>query len=158
MRELRRQLADESATLTAGAELAELLQKLGSQRLLILLQGELGAGKSTLARGFLRGLGHEGAVPSPTYTLVEPYEFPDRTVYHLDLYRLGDADELEFLGIREVLDAIALVEWPSRCPLLFDKADLVIDLLRNGAGREGRFSARSDSGQAIVSALAPVTT
>ncbi len=89
---------------------------------------------------------------------MEPYEFPERTVYHLDLYRLGDADELEFLGIREVLDAIALVERPSRCPSLFDKADLVIDLSRKGPGREARLSAPSEFGQAIVSSLALVAT
>ncbi|MEM7277793.1 MAG: tRNA (adenosine(37)-N6)-threonylcarbamoyltransferase complex ATPase subunit type 1 TsaE [Pseudomonadota bacterium] len=158
MRELTRQLADEAATLGLGAELAQVLQRLGSQRLLVLLQGELGAGKSTLARGFLRSLGHKGAVPSPTYTLVEPYEFTDRTVYHLDLYRLGDADELEFLGIREVLDAIALVEWPTRSPSLFEKADLVIDLARKAAGREACFSARSEFGQTIVSSLGPGAT
>lgn len=158
MRELSCHLADESASKALGAELARALQDLGSRRFLILLQGELGAGKSTLARGFLRSLGHRGAVPSPTYTLVEPYEFSTFTVYHLDLYRLADADELEFLGIREILDAVALVEWPGRCPSLFSKADLVIDLSRKAEGREAHFSAQSEPGQQLLISLSQAVT
>ncbi len=145
-------LADEPATIALGALLAAALPA-DYRGWLILLEGELGSGKTTLARSLLRALGHSGVVPSPTYTLVEPYELERGTVYHVDLYRIADPDELEFLGMDDVREGLTLVEWPERAPTLLEDADLTVRLGYAGAGRRARIEGLSARGAALVADL-----
>ena len=144
--------ASEEAQEWFGAELAAAV----AGECVIYLHGDLGAGKTTLVRGFLRGLGHQGAVKSPTYTLMEPYRVSGRRVYHLDLYRLADPGELEYLGIRDLLGqkAVLLVEWPERGVGELPPADLLIDIeyLRNG--RRLTVTAATERGEKLLSILA----
>ncbi len=137
----RRFLPDAQATRAAGQALARaLLQHPAARPLLITLQGELGAGKTTFVAGLLGELGHDGPVRSPTYTLIEPYELHGRWFHHLDLYRLTDPLQLEELGVRDLLlpGAVLLVEWPERAGSLLSKPDLHIELGYPEQGTEGR--------------------
>ncbi len=119
------------------------------------LQGDLGAGKTTLVRGFLRARGHDGPVRSPTYTLIEPYELASGTVYHLDLYRLGDPEELEYLGLRDLFagDATLLIEWPEQGAGWLPQADLVLAIAHRPAGRDLRIAAHSEPGRKVLRTL-----
>ena len=118
------------------------------------LQGDLGAGKSTLARALLRALGVEGAIRSPTYTLVERYPIPEGEAWHLDLYRIGDVGELDFLGLDEAVATLWLVEWPERAGSALPQADLRIELGSEGQGRVAQLLAGSDEGGAWLARLA----
>ena len=124
---------------------------------IVYLRGELGTGKTTLARGLLHGLGHQGKVRSPTYTLVEPYLLAAGTVYHLDLYRLGSAEELEWLGLRDMLgeQALLLVEWPERGAGVLPPPDLEIHIEYAGDGRLVNLHAASAAGERLLAALDP---
>jgi tRNA threonylcarbamoyladenosine biosynthesis protein TsaE len=119
------------------------------------LQGDLGAGKTTLVRGFLWGRGHEGKVKSPTYTLVEPYELQDGEIFHFDLYRLHDAEELEHIGYRDYFDGsgIVLVEWPEKAASLLDEPDLLIIIKMLADSRSLELQANSPKGQDLLLAI-----
>jgi|TARA_Y100000991_G_scaffold55534_1_gene40585 tRNA threonylcarbamoyladenosine biosynthesis protein TsaE len=123
-------LADEAATVAFGQELSQLIQDRFGNSALVALEGDLGAGKTTLVRGILRALGFSGAVKSPTYTLLEPYNLGGLDLYHFDLYRLESAEELEFVGFEEILDGpgIKLFEWPQRGAGWLPTPDLLVRL------------------------------
>lgn len=169
-----------------GAQLA----KIAIPGTIIYLEGDLGAGKTTLVRGFLRSLGYSGAVKSPTFTVVEPYSLDnnkffnyneleavvkqdnddssvtdsilknshetannhEQKIYHFDLYRLEDPEELEYLGIRDYLDgqAIALIEWPEKGCGVLPKADLTIKITHQSQGRKVELLSQSENGAVIV--------
>lgn len=131
---MQRLITGEEAMLAAGAALA---RGCPPGPLVLYLVGELGAGKTSLARGFLRGLGYAGPVKSPTYTLLESYEAAGRIVHHFDLYRLVESDELEFIGLRDCLvdDAVLLIEWPARGGTHVPSPDIVLRLDHAGDGR-----------------------
>ena len=142
-------LPSEQATEQLGRALAEALPDV----CVIYLRGELGAGKTTLVRGLLRALGYTGSVKSPTYTLVEGYEVAGRQVFHFDLYRVADPDELEYIGLRDYLNgrSLVLVEWPERGQGFLPPADLDIELRFEQDIRSARTAALTRVGDAVLS-------
>ncbi len=144
-----RELADEAATLAFGNALAHVLQP----GLTIFLHGDLGAGKTTLVRGLLYGLGYVGKVKSPTYTLVEPYEMlaaqaKPLNVYHFDLYRFNDEEEWEAAGFRDFFNAgsVCLIEWPEKAAQLLPLADIEIHFEMLSNGRHIKLIANTQTG------------
>ncbi len=129
--------------------------KAGTQALQIALSGDLGAGKTTISRGILSGLGHTGSVKSPTYTLVEPYELSLGRVCHFDFYRLIDPEELEYMGFRDYLAeaCLCLIEWPERGQGFLPDADIEIGIIQAGEGRILSFKAGSNLGNQIIQAV-----
>jgi len=140
----------------AQEELGRRLAALLHPPCIVYLEGDLGTGKTTLTRGILRGLGYQGPVPSPTFTLLEPYDLGTCRLYHLDLYRLGDPEELEYLGLRDLLDrdSLLFVEWPQRGRGLLPAADLEIHLAYADADRVLELKPLTPGGAYLAKALA----
>jgi len=128
-----------------GKRLASVCQGGG----VIYLEGDLGTGKTTLVRGLLRALGHEGAVKSPTFTIVEPYTIQGKNIYHFDLYRLSDPEELEYMGGRDYFarENLCLVEWPDKGGEMLPPVDLLLRLSHAGTAREVDISAATENGR-----------
>lgn len=156
---LTRFLPDDAATLALGRALAVGLQP----GMVVYLQGELGAGKTTLARGVLAGLGHAGKVKSPTFTLVEPYDLSRLYLYHFDFYRFGSLNpsgpisdrEWEDAGFRECFDGrnVCLVEWPERAGSRLAPPDLTLTLELQGTGRSAVIAAQTEAGRECLERL-----
>lgn len=150
-------LADPEATAAFGTAFAAALAAAGPAPLVVYLEGDLGAGKTALVRAILAALGHQGRVPSPTYTLVEPYVVGARAVLHADLYRLQSPAELDDLGLAESVGpgSLLFVEWPARGGDRLPVPDLRVMLTPDGAGRRVRVTATTPAGAAVLVALQP---
>lgn len=145
-------LPAETDTVALGQRLAAVLGQGGT----LYLEGDLGAGKTTLARGLIQALGHSGAVKSPTYTIVEPYELARGPVFHFDLYRLADPEELELMGIRDYFapGAICIVEWPDKGGDLIPPPDLRLRLEKTGTSRRAQLQADTPAGRQMLQKIA----
>lgn len=145
-------LPNETATLNLGKTIAQYSDELS----VIFLQGDLGVGKTTLVRGLLKGLHYDGFVRSPSYTLVEPYlNTQKKPVYHFDLYRIRDPEELEYIGLRDYLKPknLCVFEWPERGASELPHADLMIRLSWDGEGRIATLDAQTEYGKFVLDQL-----
>ena len=154
MTQLRVLLANEQKMHAFGEEIAKAVTCV-NRPLLIVLNGDLGAGKTTLSRGILLGLGHMGAVKSPTYTILEPYDLEIGKVFHFDLYRLMDPEELYDIGFNDYLSEaqLCMIEWPDKGGGLVPKADISLQINSNGLGREVILTAQTGFGSQCVDQL-----
>ena len=146
----------ENAMCTFGKQLINAICRLPSQQNVTLyLNGDLGAGKTTLSRGMIQGLGYSGNVKSPTYTLVEEYAIGEKIIYHFDLYRLADPEELEFMGIRDYFadNTICLIEWAEKGADLLSPPDLLVNIGYSENARNIELVAQSTMGQQIIQQL-----
>lgn len=148
-------LADEAATIAMGKRIADIVKSDLQHGITVYLNGDLGAGKTTLTRGFVQGMGHVGNVKSPTYTLVEPYELQDWQVYHFDLYRLADPEELEYMGIRDYFNprSCSFIEWPEKGHGMIAAADIIIDLAYHDNKRAITMQSATAIGQQLMLAF-----
>lgn len=148
-------LTGEDAMVAFGRQLGSMLP----DGCLVFLEGDLGAGKTTLSRGMLSAFGHHGVVKSPTYTLVEPYQLGKKLIYHFDLYRLGDPEELEYIGIRDYLQQAncCLVEWPERGAGMLPEPDLRIQIRIENGARRVLVEANTERGEGAIKQLAAMS-
>ena len=155
--EYQLQAHGEEAMVALGMQFGQVLST-DAQGATVFLQGDLGMGKTTFTRGVMRHFGHQGATKSPTYTLVEPYQFEQQKLHHFDLYRLGNPEELEYLGIRDYFDgcAINLIEWPDKGLGYLPNADIVLTIHPLDRGRQLTFVAHSSMGDAVLHGLGKV--
>ncbi len=144
-------LSNEQATLKLGQSIAHFYEELS----VVFLQGDLGAGKTTLVRGMLRGLNYPGFVKSPSYTIVEPYTNARKPVYHFDLYRIADAQELEYIGLRDYLvqENLCIFEWPEHAKHILPPPDLLIKLDIDRDGRAAHIMAETEYGKYVLEQL-----
>lgn len=149
-------ISDTEAMYHFGKRLVQALNHIQSSKAIVFyLNGDLGAGKTTLSRGIIQALGHQGNVKSPTYTLVEEYHLPSKTVYHFDLYRLSDPEELEFMGIRDYFSTpcLCLIEWSEKGKGLLNNPDLILQINYQNTAREIILTAQSNIGEQIIRQL-----
>ena len=155
--EYQLQVHGEDAMVALGKQFGQALSA-DMQGATVFLQGDLGMGKTTFIRGVMHHFGHQGATKSPTYTLVEPYQFKQQKVHHFDLYRLGHPEELEYLGIRDYFDgcAINLIEWPDKGKGFLPTADVVLTIHPLERGRKLTFVAQTNMGDGVLVHLGKV--
>ncbi|MEE6032004.1 tRNA (adenosine(37)-N6)-threonylcarbamoyltransferase complex ATPase subunit type 1 TsaE [Avibacterium paragallinarum] len=156
MEQFSQYIPDEITMCRFGAKLMQIVSQMASEKgIVIYLNGDLGAGKTTLSRGMIQGLGYEGKVKSPTYTLVEEYHLAGKSIYHFDLYRLSDPEELEFMGIRDYFNAqsICLIEWSEKGRGLLAEPDLIIQIDYVDDARNLTLHAKSKQGEQIIQQL-----